>query len=492
MASRQKQIEKIDSKRFDDGEEEKLKSVTEVSTDDEEANEDLSLKIVEKHLSMRAAKLSQNDEHDVDFYDNMIDGVVDLSSLPLMESEVVVAAGHIGSNDDAIFGDVKSDKKRSRKKKKVEKTQLGDQSAVVAKEEQKVETVENGEEADKATEIVQVSGPNSVEVSDNVVLRKLLRGPRYFDPPDSRWQACFNCGEEGHMAVNCTSALKRKKPCFVCGSFDHGAKQCSKGQDCFICKKGGHRAKDCPEKFKSGSQNAKICLICGDSGHDMFSCRNGYSLDDLKEVQCYICKSFGHLCCVDFGDPGPTKVSCFKCGQLGHTGLACNRLRGETNADTVSPSACYKCGETGHFARECMSSGKFRKRNFKESTPTPRRHRENRDHLGIKSAPHDLGKAHKRKKPQYEEKPITTPRKSKQRGGWITDDPGDISYETGKWKGWRSPSTPYGKGHQISALTSDDRVSSSYSSKKKIYNHRYSASRFDNSCSDGIRRNYDW
>lgn len=53
------------------------------------------------------------------------------------------------------------------------------------------------------------------------------RGPRYFDPPDSSWGACFNCGEEGHAAVNCTVA-KRKKPCFVCGSLEHNAKHCRK------------------------------------------------------------------------------------------------------------------------------------------------------------------------------------------------------------------------------------------------------------------------
>lgn len=55
----------------------------------------------------------------------------------------------------------------------------------------------------------------------------LQRGPRYFDPPDSGWGACYNCGEEGHISVNCTLA-KRKKPCFVCGSLEHHARQCTK------------------------------------------------------------------------------------------------------------------------------------------------------------------------------------------------------------------------------------------------------------------------
>lgn len=53
------------------------------------------------------------------------------------------------------------------------------------------------------------------------------RGPRYFDPQDSGWRTCYNCGEGGHTTANCSSA-KRKKPCFVCGSFEHHAKQCQK------------------------------------------------------------------------------------------------------------------------------------------------------------------------------------------------------------------------------------------------------------------------
>ncbi|KAF5751671.1 zinc finger CCHC domain-containing protein 7-like [Tripterygium wilfordii] len=159
------------------------------------------------------------------------------------------------------------------------------------------------------------------------------------------------------MMVNCMSA-KRKKPCFVCGSLDHGAKQCSKAQDCFICKQSGHRAKDCPEKHKFGAQSSKICLKCGTSGHDMFLCEGEYSNDDLKGIQCYVCKNFGHLCCLNYVDTGRREQSCYKCGQLGHTGLACARLRQEASGE-ASPSSCYRCGKEGHFARECTNTAKM-------------------------------------------------------------------------------------------------------------------------------------
>ncbi|MCI05746.1 zinc finger CCHC domain-containing protein 7-like, partial [Trifolium medium] len=123
------------------------------------------------------------------------------------------------------------------------------------------------------------------------------RGPRYFDPPDSSWGACYNCGEEGHAAVNCTAA-KRKKPCYVCGGLGHAAKQCTKAQSCYICKKGDHRAKDCPEKHMTPRASKS-----------------------LTEIQCYVCKTFGHLCCVNTADVILGEISCYKCGQMGHTGL---------------------------------------------------------------------------------------------------------------------------------------------------------------------------
>lgn len=51
------------------------------------------------------------------------------------------------------------------------------------------------------------------------------RGVRYFDPGGNNWETCFNCGEEGHIAANCTME-KRQKPCFYCGLFGHNSKQC--------------------------------------------------------------------------------------------------------------------------------------------------------------------------------------------------------------------------------------------------------------------------
>ncbi|CAL0315810.1 unnamed protein product [Lupinus luteus] len=466
------------------------KKKTHSSDDDAEANEDLSLKIVQKAIAKRDHKANPPPN------DAAVDGdvgaqrneVVEVRHDDLLDGKSVIAVSDVGNEETKV------EKKKRRRKKKVESE---DQSVVIAEEQGVLETIA----ATEKNECEEVAKPDVM--SDNMVMRKLLRGPRYFDPPDSSWGTCYNCGEEGHAAVNCTAASRRKKPCFVCGSLEHNVKQCTKSRDCFICKKGGHRAKDCPERHNAVSASfSSICLKCGISGHEMFSCKDDYSKDDLKEIQCYVCKRFGHLCCVDNTDTAQRQFSCYKCGQLGHTGLACSRLRSETN-DASTPSSCYKCGEEGHFARECQSSVKPKNYGL-SNTKSPRFQKEN-DYMGYRSVPHDMGKSYKKKRHYTEERENTTPQKSVHRGDWTTEYPGDFSPVKSKRNGWMSPVTPSTESTKLHSFSNGSHSPSSKSYKVrnayetsgsrrsgKAFHHRFSASRFDNSSGDGSGRNYNW
>lgn len=151
------------------------------------------------------------------------------------------------------------------------------------------------------------------ETWSNMVLKKLLRPARYFDPPD----------EPGLMtdSSSCEEQEEDTKPprkrCFICASFEHVGEQCSMGHD------------SCPN-------DGSVCLRCGEMGHDMSLCKYEYSVDDLKDVRCYVCNGFGHMCCGEaaLSSSSSWAVSCYKCGKAGHVGLGCGRHYEE-------PSTCW-------------------------------------------------------------------------------------------------------------------------------------------------------
>ncbi|XP_062084240.1 uncharacterized protein LOC133790582 isoform X2 [Humulus lupulus] len=216
-----------------------------------------------------------------------------------------------------------SGKKRKRMKMKKNKRKRMNQFVIDDLDDLTVNMVDKAKQVNIGQHPEMVS-METVETESHVtknssVLQKRLRRARYFDPPQESSCVCRNCGEEGHRENNCR-AQKRKRPCFVCGTFEHSWRRCKLRRNCFLCKERGHVARHCPNGNQVDNPSPIICLRCGDSGHDMFSCPNDYCPSDIKEIQCYVCKSLGHLCCVDSRSGILISDSCYNCGQSGHLG----------------------------------------------------------------------------------------------------------------------------------------------------------------------------
>ncbi|KAH9322831.1 hypothetical protein KI387_017470 [Taxus chinensis] len=429
------------------------------SDEDDEANEDLSLGILAKAKRSKLAVLeiisSDDDEITVtpvfrtldepqlveynNFNDiNNKDGKnrMEVSNEEIcsenenteVEKEIEVLETNPGSADvtPCSVGEIKNRKTKKKRKKINQDLHLSTTEVTETETETKEVAANTVMQNPLAADYNQnynlrkheVAGTES-KVVENTVMRKLLRGPRYFDPPGEQGQLCYHCGESGHIAVNCT-VERRKKPCYVCGIVGHGARACLQATECYICKKVGHIARNCTEHRVKGDKNSHIfaiCLQCGDMGHDMTSCQNGYDPEDLKQIQCYVCKSFGHLCCIDVMDDCTREDSCYNCGEKGHTGLGCAKER-RRNGSEGPAKTCFKCGEEGHFARGCRRNANIDRWMPDETNPGNEWSHDNANVFGFRSVPRDFGKVHRWKDMESDERKSATPGNFGSRYGW--------------------------------------------------------------------------
>ncbi|XP_076440930.1 ATP-dependent RNA helicase DDX4-like [Babylonia areolata] len=162
-------------------------------------------------------------------------------------------------------------------------------------------------------------------------------------------RGCRKCGEEGHFARECPGGGGGgggSRSCHKCGEEGHFARECPSGgssRACHKCGGEGHFARECPSE--GGKPNG--CRKCGDEGHFARECPNeegsggfGSSFSGLAKIGGGFEKTNGGRASSGSG--------CRRCGEDGHFARECPNKDGGGKG-----SGCHRCGEEGHFAREC-------------------------------------------------------------------------------------------------------------------------------------------
>lgn len=130
------------------------------------------------------------------------------------------------------------------------------------------------------------------------------------------------------------------------------------------------------------------------------------------------------------------------------------------------------------------------KRNREPSTPVLRFYNEDMDYTGLNSL-NNSKKSSKRKKNQETNGSATKPRKLKQRGGWVSENPGASKVKRPMENSGRvSPKTPSnGSGRFLNSQSPKKSHRFQYGDTSQP---RFPTSRFNNSRNNSTSGKYDW
>ncbi len=56
-------------------------------------------------------------------------------------------------------------------------------------------------------------------------------------------------------------------------------------------------------------------------------CAHDYDDADMQQARCMLCRRRGHFCCQSTAQLPVLQASCYNCGEGGHTGVECWRVR---------------------------------------------------------------------------------------------------------------------------------------------------------------------
>ena len=152
---------------------------------------------------------------------------------------------------------------------------------------------DNENEKNKEKKIKINNNDSESESSSNLLIKN--KNIRYFTFNYIKNYKCTNCGEIGHMSLDCP--YDNIIYCLKCNKKGHEEKDCI-FLKCFKCNKFGHRNFECPIK----ENNLNICTRCFGIGHKNEECIKdpiypSINYYNFNNFSCPFCGSKKHLVC---------------------------------------------------------------------------------------------------------------------------------------------------------------------------------------------------
>lgn len=169
----------------------------------------------------------------------------------------------------------------------------------------------NGDQLSSPPAVTQNKVANGTPKTTRITAKKKAGNTppsRYF-MQEGEGRGCFNCGKQGHYALQCPEINNTLRNCYVCASSRHFGKDCP-NSFCLKCGLKGHRVNECGGNDVNVAK--KTLLSYNSLGLQREKFKGHSVLQDIFSIRG---KDFD--CSTPFSEA--SLATCLKCGKKGHT-----------------------------------------------------------------------------------------------------------------------------------------------------------------------------